>query len=515
MADFGPPLQLTQDDLEDLLRRNFEAHWIEGLLADPSSLSLFRGAIAAMLRVQDAVDENFYRGTFILTAPGRARATSVVRLTRPSGAAGTVLAIDRFVDDRGAIWNPIADFLVPLSGGVQTVDVPIQTDRSGYYLNSFEPLTYQIVDALFDPALTVVTPSPQPAVGGRSPFLDQHGIERRTPRTPLESDADYANRMRFLEDAVSPKAMSELVGTVLDGFASTRAAADLIFRWGLRATREPFVDPAQNYQVGLGGTKLAFYDDVQPIPLAGTEPDPGATFIDDVNGHMYREDEDSLAWLDVYLPMLSTVGIAPAIRALADELDRRRGGLVGVRIFFGLDTALLRQPPLGSLTAAGSWTDQVGAVTDAALTAALESYDGDDSYAVSVTGAAAADPVVAGDLRFTLPGPPSPVTISHVRVRARVRRNQVGAAVDPLLRFVIQPTTAGAGERVGPTFTIDFDDYREIALILDENPITAAPWVIADVAGDFVVGVANAAAVGATDQLRVSDLSLEFVVNYT
>jgi len=233
MAEFGPPPPITKDELIDVLRRNFEGHWIGGLISDPTSFSIFEGLIAQILRIQDVIDENVNIGGFILTAPGRAPATSTVRLFRAGGGAEVVLTTElRFLDNRGQIWRPTIDFTIPFSGVDQTVDVPIRTDRSGYFLNTFEPLTYSILDVLPDPSLIVLVGS-DPAVGGKTPFLDQHGKERREFRAPIETDTLYRQRIRFIEDQVSPRAIVQTLIEVLDAYPSTKPIVDLIVIHGI------------------------------------------------------------------------------------------------------------------------------------------------------------------------------------------------------------------------------------------------------------------------------------------
>lgn len=532
MAEFGPPPQITKDDLLDVLRRNFEAHWIEGLLTDPSSLSNFEGIIADLLRAQDALDENLYRGAFILTAPGRERATSTLRLTRPSGAAGTIEATTRFLDNRGAIWKPTEDFAVALSGGPQTVDVPIETDRFGYYLNSFEVLTYRIIDELFDPNL-VVAVGPDVAADGTTAFLDQHGKERRTFRAPGETDQQYRNRIRFLEDQVSPVALANTVASVLDAFDVTRSIADLINKHGLRALVEPFTDGAQIARAGLLGTDPTFLDDA----------DPGlGTFLDDLGGaSVLRSREDACAWFDVFLPTPadpneaqrflddadgdfgsfaddvfldapSTGAIAEAIAALADELDRRRAACVRFRIFLGEDLNLVANGDVE--VQAGDWTPD-GNDAPATNLEALLSFDGDDSYAVTALGTGGGATIAAGDLAVSRPAVPTPVSVERVILRARVRRNDVAAGVDPIAAFLVRPPTAGSTPRILPGVTLSDDAWREMVVVLEENPVTAAPWVVADVdSGAFQFGLANVAAAGATEELRASELTLDLVLNY-
>lgn len=543
MASFGPPPQLTRDDLVAVLERNFPDHWIEGLLADPSSLSLFEGTIADLLRIQDSWDENFYTGCFILSAPGRARATSTVRLARASGAAVTIGTDIRFQDDRGALWLPVASFNVPASGIPQIVDVPIHTDRVGYYLNSFGVLAYEAIDDL--PIGFTIVAGSDPASGGVTPFLDQHGKERRVHRSAGETDQQYRNRIRFLEDQVSPKAIAQTVVEVLDGFAATKSIAYYISRFGLAAAIEPFKDGSQPTQRGLKGSQTAFADDFGPVPVAAPTPYAGGTFADDTATEL-RDVEDGCAWFDVRIPtpvdpnearqfyddvdpargafvddplygffdQPTPEAVASPIAALADELDRRRAHCVRFRIIVGDDVALLRHPELTTLAQVGGWTDEAGGTTDADMVEALGGFDADYSYATTSTGAGPGAALAAGDLAFNLPTVPVPNSVTRVLVRAQVRAEAAGAGVDPELQFLLRPSTAGAAQRVGGSYVVDHEDYRELGAIFDQNPITAAAWTLADVGSTFGVGVANVAAVGPTEELRVSELILELVLNY-
>lgn len=526
MVEFGPPPALTEDDFLDLLLRNMEEHWIGGLLEDPSSKSPFVGMARIALRLQEAGDENFHIGSYIMTAPGRNKAISVVRLQRASGAAGTIDTSRRFRDERGAVWRPVAAFDVAASAGVQTIDVPIETERTGYALNSFEALTYTVLDDLFDTSFVVLA-GPDPATEGTNPFLDLHGEARRQHRSPGEGDESYRNRIRFIEDQVTPRALvEEVIVPVLDSNLVSKPIADLIANHGLVALTEPFRDSGQDTLNGFGGFDAAFCDDA---------------FCDD-DFSLLREIVDGCAWFDLFLPTFvdpnearrfyddddPTFGsyyddpdfgypdlpvgpaIEEAIAALVDELDRRRAACVRFRIVFGEDVTLARHPP--TLFQAGAWTVE-GSDAPADEIEAVEKFSGEGAYVANATGTGAGTALTAGDLLYDFAAVPAPVSIRAVRCRARVRRSDVGAGVDPLFSFMVQPTGGGVA-RIVPGEAITHDDWREKTVILEENPDTAAPWTLADIAGIFRFGVANTAAVGATEELRVSNLVLEFLVNY-
>jgi len=313
----------------------------------------------------------------------------------------------------------------------------------------------------------------------------------------------------------------------------------------LASVIEPFKDGAQPSQRGLKGSQIAFADDFEPVPVGAPTPYTGGTFADDTATEL-RDLEDGCAWFDVRIPtpvdpnearqfyddvdptrgafmddkllgyfdQPTPEAIASAIAALADELDRRRAHCVRFRIIVGDDVSLLRHPELFSLSQAGNWVDQAGGSTDADLTSALDGFDGDHTYAVTATGTGPGAAIAAGDLLFSLPAVPVPASMTRAIVRAQVRREDAAAGVDPELQFLLQPSTAGAAQRVAASYAVDHGDYREVGVVLDQNPLTAAAWVLADIAGAFGVGVANVAAVGATEELRVSELILELILNY-
>lgn len=521
MADFGPPDPITREDLLALLRANFEAHWIEGLLADPSSSSLFEALISIALRIQAAVDSNYYVDPFILTAPGQAPSTTTVRLSRPSGALVN-LTTERFVDQRGAIWRPTTNpTAIPLSGVPQVVDVPLSSERVGEWLNFATPLTFLIYDDLPDANLIVIA-GVDPAIDGTSPVLDALGAERLIPRNPEEDDSDYATRIRFLEDQASPSAVADAVFWILDRYPATRWIADMIARNQLVTVYEPFVDAAQTSKRNLYRTPSAFSDMVEGGASPGTYTGPWLPFMtlaDDAAGHSLRSFEEFRAWGDVIIPTPTGTATeqAAAIASLMDTLDRVRVWGTGIRVIAGEPVSFVRHALPTTLDQAGDWVDQDGAATDAALVAALEEFDAEASYASTSLGAGIGDPIAAGDLIFELPAakaPPTAVAVERIEVHARARRVVTGAGTDPVLRFIVGTTSAGVPERVGEEYAIDHDDWRWYAGIFEVNPNTAAALAPGDTDGSFWFGVANHEAVGATEDLEVSELYLVLVQDH-
>lgn len=521
MADFGPPAKLTEDDLYALLRNTFSPDWINGLLDDPSSKSIFAGAVAVVLRLQDALDNLFYEDPFILTAYGATRSTTTVRLERPSGAMVTITD-ERFIDQRGAMWRPIDDFVIPFSAVPQTVDVPVESERFGDWLNYSTPLTFRIFDDLPDPDLVVVA-GEDPAINGHSPSLDAIGAEYGQPRNPGESDSDYAARIRFLQDQVSPKAIADGALWMLDRYDATRAIADLIALYDMRAVLEPFVDGAQPAQRNLLFSPLpVWFDAVEGGASPGTYTGPWLpfmSFFDDEVAWM-RSEEEARAWFDVFIPTPDGTADenAAAVGGFADMLDRLRSGGVGGRVVVGEPVFFARHPPPGTLAQAGTWSNKDGINTDEALVEALEKFDADDSYAKSSSGDAAADPLEAGDLLFSILAadlPPAPDAVERIEVHARVRRRVLtGTDPDPEMRFIVKTSSAGAAERVGSTYVIDHDDWRWYIASFSLNPNSGAALAPGDVqGGTFSFGVANAG-LGTTEEIDVSELYVRLILDY-
>lgn len=483
MAEFGPPEKLTRDDLIALFDRNFEDHWFETIRSDPSSFAAVEGLIAALLRLQDAVDENLSLGSFILTAQGAAPATTTVRLTRNTGAAGNIPANTRFADEFGNVYR--TDTITAVAAVVvapQIVDIPVTSEREGYYLNSFGPPTFRILDALFDSNLAP-TAGPTARTGGRTAFLDAHGAERLVPRAPGETDGTYRNRMLLLQDAVSPEAITATVISVLNQFTATQFITNAILQDGLRPVVEPFRDFSQNRQRGLYGEEGVFAD--------------AEDALDDPFGGRIRSLHEACGHFYVLLP---TIADTDAVAALVDELDRRRGHCVRFCFLNGFPIPAVKTPNrFTTLISAGSWADTTGLTTAEALGAAVEKYDGDDTYATST---------VAGALVFSVPGLVStPASVQLLIVRAQVKRT-TGTGTDPAVQFRLG--IGAASQLIGSPLTIDHTDYREYTIALQELPGggTITPAAVANTI-QFGIEVTTAG-----EPVRVSELVYELQVTY-
>lgn len=526
MATFGPPTPLTRDDFVDLLRRNFPDGYIDELSADPSSQSILEGFIAIALRLQTAVDYNLSTIQFITTAPEASASRSTMTVQRASGAAGTITAGLRAKDQRGILWRVSADVDVPLAATTQTIDVAVETERIGEYLDTLDPPTFTLLDDLFDAGFVVVE-GPDPADGGALDYLGQHGSERLTPRIEGETADQYRTRLRILEDVVSPQAMLAVVRATLGAFSVSSPLATWIDTFGYRPVRESFRSPEQTAVDGLDGDCAAFLDD--------------SIYLDDPAAPEIRDLEDALRWFDVFLPTIAdpdeprlfaddgylddpefgylddpgTPGLLAAhTDALLAELDRHRALGVRFRIVIGAPIHFARHLSQGDLSSIGDWSDADGNTAEADIQSATERFDGDTDYALCTTGAGTGSAVAPGDLLFEFPALPAFLSVERVVLRCRARQSDVGAGSDANLQFVLAPTTAGAAERVGAVYAPDKALYREFSATFTENPITAAPWTVGDLSGTLLAGVANVGTVGATEELRVSEFLLELVLNY-
>lgn len=536
MSGFGPPPPLTTADFLDqggLLDRNFEDHWIDGLLEDPTSRSVFEAFVAVALRLQAAGDTNIDLGGYILTSPGRAPGSSTVRIQRPSGPAGTIPENTRFQDQRGAAYRTTAETTVPSAATTQTLDLPVVTERAGYYLNTIDPPTFQILDSLFDASFVTVL-GPDPVTGGTTPFLDQHGRERRVLRAPGEADTQYRQRILFLEDQVSPKAIADTVLAILSQQSLFEPIAEAIEKDGLAVMVEPFIDSGQSTQLGLvGADKLFaagsvgagdgyFFDDaafkmrsretycghfdiVLPRPI---DTDELRRFYDDDDGAFGLFFDAGAFFVDGF----ENPEFATQLGALVDELDRKRAACVSVTIRFDTLSTIKRRFRNPTLAQAGAWTDQAGASSAEAFTDALSTFDGDDSYAVTSAAGGTGTTVGSNDLvlqQRVFEAGRLPLRIERVRVRVRAKRT-TGAGSDPQMAVVIGDGSSNI--RSAPQ-TVSNTIYREHLYIFDQNPATGSAWTPAEITGGLNVGVANVVA-SATEPLRVSELYVEVTADY-
>lgn len=496
MAEFGPPPPYTRDDLIALLRRNFPADYIEPLIADPTSRSLFEGAIAVLLRVQTAGDAAT-EALYVQTSPAGARATSTVRLRRPTGGAVTITAGTRFFDTRGDIWQA-AEFLIAASMVEQTVDVPVETARAGHWLNTYLPPTFRILDPLPDPGLYVIA-GVDPATGGLTDVLSLLGRERGYPRLPGETTEEYRARLATLADKVSPLTVMAALLAALAARPISARIVDLVMRYGLRIVREPFREPAQLQADGMDGDEPAFLD---------------VFALDNTTGPLLQSAESATLHLDVVLPpMDATIELAEEQAAMAawDAINSTRAGGVAFTIYRDAEGILVRAPE--GLDAVGDWSTNLGLVTEDDVVGALGGFDADGSYVQSTLGTGGGGAGAAGDLTVSVAALPAEVlAIRHVRLRAWARRGSLTGSA-PSVAFVVEsPGSAGPVRCLLGGFPLALTTTRwtQLELHLPTDPSTGAAWNLAALQGGALVfGVANTATVGPTDALQVSELVVE------
>jgi hypothetical protein len=327
--------------------------------------------------------------------------------------------------------------------------------------------------------------------------------------------------MLLLPDQVSPDALSQVILAAFDAIpALTQYLADLVTISGYRPIREPFVDSGQPSSIAFAGGGLSFWDDL---------------FLDDVHGQQLRSIRDSLAWLDVQLPIIPDpfeirlfwsdgffddplMGFLDAppsaqfltfISTLASQLDNVRADGVGVRILYGVPIELDKHPPgtqHGGSVTPGNW---VAGGTDGPvdLIAAVQSAIGDRAYASTSTATGPGSTVISGDASFGFVAPPTaPSSVSYVRLVAWLKSVPAGGTV-PVFQFT------WGGVRAGQPVSVQFDQWRRVEMILEQNPSTAVPWTPGAIAG-YSAGFANVATAGATDELRVGEFYVGIVAGY-
>lgn len=571
MPVYTPPALITLDDLIDLVSRNMDDFWIGALLEDPSSRSIFEGLIAPLLRVQTAGDINFLDGCFIQTAQGPEFSQTTVRITRPEGGAFTLPTTFQFQDQFQNVWVPSAPFPISASLVPQTLNVPIRSVRTGYWLNSFEPLTFVAVDE-FEDADMVVIAGDQPAIDGRTGFLDEHGSERGYLRALGEPDepipgnnGNYRNRLSQVPDRVTPLALTLAVISTFTASEETKHLATWIDVYGLRMLMEPFRDSSQDDLQGLLGAESGpaywgsgnpsqdwfdgfFWDDPRveyrdfadfsahldiPIPslpelvtsLQGfwseDAPSPDRTYLgDEPISSVLLTGFPRETWLDVET-ITSTIG---AYSSIIRDMNAFRPACVNVRGLIGEPLHFVRGTKFSRSLTAGNWRTETESVLPADLLKSLSVFDGKDTFARSSIGAGPGSGVTSSDLHFGL-NPmteavtPHPETLAvgavRVSLRAWVRMVSNAIGTPPVAQFVFQYSGSGIA-RVGPIYTITSTAWQLIEIHMEVRPsvLGAGAWTVADLVGSLRVGIANVhTALAATDFLDVSAIYAEVVLD--
>lgn len=496
MVEFAPPAQLTRDDLIALLKRNFPADWIEPLLADASSLSIFEAAIAVLLRIQDAGDA-VTEALYTQTATEGASATSTVRLRRPSGGSVTIAEGTRFFDSRGDVWEA-AELLVSASGGEQTVDVPVQTQRQGHWLNTFEPPSFRIYDPLPDIGFYIIAGA-DAADGGQTDMLALRGRERGMPRTGSETADAYRARLLTFANKVTPRAIQEVVYAALASRTLSARVVELIRDFGLRVVREPFRESSQHQLAGFYGHP-GMVCDVHAADLTA-----GPTLQDRLAATNH---------LELVLPPLDatiTAEVQEVGKALWNAVKEIRAAGVSVRLYY--DSAGIVARGAEGLDTAGDWRTNDGSSDADEMVVSVAGHGSDpDLLVASPTGRGAGGTAHAGDVRFSAAAlPPEVTAISHVVLRAWVRRgSSLGTPPDAVFVFK-SPSGSAVRCLLGDyPLTISSESWRPIMVTLKEDPSTTAAWDLADLqAGAAVFGMANVATAGPTDPLEMSEIVME------
>lgn len=162
----------------------------------------------AILAATGVLAVNAFSGSFI---PGEV-------IEQPStGAAGTLL----FSSDGYLVFDrtTLTDFAVAPVAGVQSGTVAV--------VNAIEQDPNLVADTSaswrvlgWETDLQIEVTNPESPTGGRSPMLDELGLDRGVNRSPGEFDDAYRQRVWKLPDVVSPNAVKRAVNRVLSQFGS-------------------------------------------------------------------------------------------------------------------------------------------------------------------------------------------------------------------------------------------------------------------------------------------------------
>jgi hypothetical protein len=355
-----PPI--LKADLIDLLRRTNDPNWIDPLLADPDSAAVWAGLLACGEYMSARLQADCDAATISL-APGVRPATAVLTLVRTaSGIGGVIPAGYLFQDSRGILVASQTPITVP--SGALTVTVAVQSLRQTELANTIADPGFvlaptgnpPVLDTGGTNALISLSPAPggyPPVVSttfttvqsstpldlGASDYLAAHGRERGQQRQSNEPDGLYRTRVRNVQDAVSPIALSQGVG----GAAQAKGLPTILLR-------EPFNDLASSglkiaygldffdtifFEDGVHNTD--FLDDAGVVPYRELDRSPRyfrlelrSPTTDPVTGGQLFETgstEYALSGSPAGWPDVNTrPSVISALMAVVEEANRKRAG---------------------------------------------------------------------------------------------------------------------------------------------------------------------------------------------
>lgn len=373
----------TRDDFIDILRRNCDATWLDGLLEAPDSTALLEGFFAICVQAsQSAIDG--CNTALISAAPGGNPGSCAVTFSRPSLNAGATIDIPAgylFKAENGAQLRLAA--AVHVAAGPLTFALTLQSVRQSEVVDTFaadaftdgitgsaatDPSMAVILDsasnaAFGPPGTTVYTlvDSSTPLFGANSDWLSVLGNERGQQRQAGEDVGLYRLRVRNIADAVSPLAISVAVNGVaqsvgldpvmfLEPFDSgvSQALRDL-YNFGVFGSTvhpgSPFVEGPlfSSGSTPVGSSAMEdFFDDPGRLVVSNREvtayfelDTPGVIF--DSTGYQYFSD---VSYFDDpvfgYADVTQDPPLTAGLMAIWEEANRKRAAAVQFDILLPL-----------------------------------------------------------------------------------------------------------------------------------------------------------------------------------
>lgn len=223
---------LTQQALLDMLDRLFPVHWMEPLKSPGPGYEILQAAAKIGERASTAA-QRLDDGLQLLTALGGGYADAAVEFSRQGLDACTLKAGSIVkASGSGRQFVLIAD-VVWAAADQATKAATVRAVLPGWSYNVKGPSTSldgiaipgeidTVSKAYEEPAYadsTVAVRQTADAVGGAFPMLDMLGSDRGMPRLTGEHDAAYRQRIRKLDEVVTPKAIVDFVAQLFAQYA--------------------------------------------------------------------------------------------------------------------------------------------------------------------------------------------------------------------------------------------------------------------------------------------------------
>ncbi len=275
------PTFLSEADILAVLDRVMPEWYLEPLKSPGPGYEWFQALAQALSRVSLAVARTD-SSMSVIYSHGGALSTALVEFFRPTIGTGQFIIkagtiVRTSVSNRS--YQVVAD--LTMGSGALTVQGLVQAVAPAYEYDVPGPVTTADgtvlpgeIDSVVIPILDPVFAEPSiqvrqlvDATGGKSPVLDQLGLDRNIGRRPGEDDATYKGRIRQLPDTVSPAALRRQLDAI---FVVMGLEYSLIETWESRyQTCWDAPDSTISGATGDVAADVFVYDDTRQEPFRG------------------------------------------------------------------------------------------------------------------------------------------------------------------------------------------------------------------------------------------------------